>query len=115
MMMGDSDMGLMILSGVGLLLAVALFLLNVILLKQRGKQPETSTNVLDRLARPLIARRLARKYDLSTAYVNEVLRLNDHVECGKLSLDACVREAHRLGEQYPDEYKRVMKSLQEDK
>jgi hypothetical protein len=61
-----------------------------------------------------MARWQARKYGVSTAYAHEVLLLHDQVERGQHSLDACVREAHRLGEHYPDEYKRVMKSIRED-
>jgi hypothetical protein len=61
-----------------------------------------------------MARWLARKYGVSTAYVRQVLQLHAHVEHGQLSLDACVHEAHRLGEHYPDEYKRMMKSIRED-
>jgi hypothetical protein len=45
-----------------------------------------------------MARWLARKHGISAAYANEVLRLLTSFKRGQFSEDACVREAHRLGE-----------------
>ncbi len=91
----------------GTVFAVAAILINVYLFLQRDKP----ANSFDRLVRPLMVRRLARRHMVPSAYVQEALHLQDGLENNQLSSMEYLRAAHRLGEQYPEEYKRMMESI----
>ena len=100
-----SQLILMLVSSASVLLILAL---NIYLLISQKSRKSTW---IDKLFRPLTARRLAREKGYSYLYVKRVLDLNDQIEEGKCSQRDVAREGLYLSEMYPDDHKRAMREV----
>ena len=86
--------------------ASLLLIFNLLLFRAHARGKSTR---IDRLARPLTARLIAKQLGYSYGYVRETLRIRDRAANHEQEDIETMRAMHRLGEQYPEDHKRAMR------